>query len=752
MTTPAADPPWRAARTGLPGDATASNRSAQVAQFLTSHGVTPVYEGAALVTPAGNVGFGSGGIEWVSLGTSDIDQPFAMPGGATATGRVTIPVSPAGNGADVTVSLWTDSAGAPGTLLASTVLPATHLAQLAAPDGLPGGPLATAASNAILSGDAVTVTPWASPVTSTGSAALPSCAQSGNYLIYAGGQVGGTTPVASVFTVGWDGGQAPGTVLPQPSLPVATGFGALVATADVLVFAGGVTNFTTFADVASVFTAGWSPDSGQVEAWTSQPSLPAATSNASGAFDAATDTVYIVGGGGLSGYTTAVWYARVVNGQITAWTAGPPLPAAKRYVAAGVIGGWLVAAGGAAGASPDSTDTWLAKVASDGSLGPWTAGPAAPAAIAPQNGAGYAVTASGLVTAPDAGGQVLTLPVTVDGPGQWAAQASIASLAGAQSPTAAFAAGDGQWQLITIFQGSPSGYASAPLASVPVISVPLPASGLTGGATYHLVLHQDGGTAADYVQAALDPSALPSAASTRPRAGGSWTGQPNGYSLFAGVSDQSPGGQAWHLWEDSGGKVTTLLWAGTGTRLLGALESTASPAGPLNANTLTTASGAGWNGFNGTFSVSGSPPAGAPNPDAGLYTQVGATAGAMEESGAPFQVTPGTWYRVSASAWTATTTVILGVDWLDSSGTYISTSVQSFTVTASTWTALATDPLIAPSGAAKAYPRVAPAAGTGNSVYATSVIASRVSAPRLPMVTQVTYDSAGLPSGTVQFA
>jgi hypothetical protein len=51
-----------------------------------------------------------------------------------------------------------------------------------------------------------------------------------------------------------------------------------------------------------------------------------------------------------------------------------------------------------------------------------------------------------------------------------------------------------------------------------------------------------------------------------------------------------------------------------------------------------------------------------------------------------------------------------------------------------------------------AYPRVAPAAGNGNSIYATAVIAARVSAPRLAAVTQVTYNAAGLPSGTARLA
>lgn len=579
---------WQAARNGLTGDAEAVNQAAQVAQFLFAHGITPVYTGSQLVTPAGNVGFAQGGIDWLNLGSVDVDQPFTLPSGTTV-GRVTLPLSPVGGGADVQVSLYTDSGGSPNTLITQAILPASHLAQLAAPQGLAsGGPLATGASNTMRCND-TTVVAWATPVSDAGAAAFPAVAQSGNYLILAGGEVGGTTASKSVFTVGWQGGAAPGTVLPQPPLPVATTDGTLVVTADVAVLAGGVTNLGTFAPLATVWVAGWSPDSGQLQSWAQGPNLPVATFNANGAFDPATDTVYVLGGE-VTGpvFTAAVWYAQAVNGQLGAWKAGPSLPAPMILMAAAVVNGWLVVAGGQTGAATSTTGTWLARVQADGSLAPWQAGPPAPYSLAPQGGAsnvggGFTATTSGLVAANFGGGQLMAFTVTGDGAGSWTSQADNSADSGGAA-VAAFALAAGQWQLVTIFINgggllANGGYSSGVLASVPAISVPLPTTGLTASTTYHVVLHQLGGSAASYVQAAVDPHALATVAKTRPASGGSWTGLSNGYSLLAGIWDLTPVPPLQHLWEDSGTRVTTLLHAGTGGQLLGVVEATQFPSG-----------------------------------------------------------------------------------------------------------------------------------------------------------------------------
>jgi hypothetical protein len=574
---PSAGPSWLAARTGLPADPAAVNRPAQVTQFLAAHGITAVYAGTQIITPSGNVGYGYGDIDWADLGVSDVDQPFTMPGGETAVGRVTVPLSPAGNGADVTVSLCADSGGSPGTVIASARIPAAWTAQLAAPAGLPAGPLATAQSNTLRLDD-VTSVPWASPVTSPGSPALPTVTSSGNYIIQAGGQAGGAE-AASAFTVGWDGGTAIGTVLPQPAVPQPTGLGALIATPDTLVLAGGQPTLSTV--TADVWAASWAPDTGIAGAWTAQAPLPQALWGAASAVSGG--TVYVIGGAhtaaGAPG--TSVYYATVSNGQLTGWSAGPPLPAARYDMFAAVVNGWLVAGGGG-DLSGYYAGVWYAPLGPDGTPGSWLPGPPLPAASVIQGGCCLAVTDSGIVLFSGSGplGPVYlaqSLAVTADGPGQWQQQALNPSLIPGvnpgNNPAAAFALTAGTWQLIAIQPGQGT-YCTGVLASVPVISVPLPATGLTPGGTYHILVHQDGGDLNDYAQVALDPGALAAAAQARPAGGGPWTGLPGTYSMLAGVFDQTPGGQLLHTWEDGGARITAMVYGSAYGQLLGLCEAT----------------------------------------------------------------------------------------------------------------------------------------------------------------------------------
>jgi hypothetical protein len=572
---PSAGPSWLAARTGLPADHVAVNRPSQVTQFLTAHGITAVYAGTQIITPSGNAGYGYGDIDWVSLGTSDVDQPFTMPGGETAIGRVTVPLSPAGAGADVTVSLCADSGGNPGAVIASARIPAAWIAQLTAPSGLPGGPLATAQSATLRMNDVAGI-PWASPVSSLGSPSLPTSASSGDFIIQAGGQDGGSV-VASAFTVGWGGGAAIGTVLPQPAVPQATGTGTLIATPDTLVLAGGQPSLSTV--TADAWTAAWAPATGITGAWTSQAPLPQALTGAAGAVSG--DTVYVIGGAGTASGPpgTSVYYATVSNGQVTAWSTGPPLPAARYGMIAGVVNGWLVAAGGG-DLSGYYAGAWLAPVNPDGSLGAWLPGPPLPDAVFTEAGCSYAVTASGIVVFSGFGNSgilnlVQSLTITADGPGQWQQQALNPAVnpGGGNNPVAAFGLGAGTWQLFSVSPGS-AAYCTGVLASVPVISVPLPATGLTPGGTYHLLVRQDGGDLNDYAQVALDPGALAAAAKIRPSGGGPWTGLANTYSMLAGVWDQAPGGALLHTWEDGGARIASLVYGSAYGQLLGLCEAT----------------------------------------------------------------------------------------------------------------------------------------------------------------------------------
>lgn len=139
--------------------------------------------------------------------------------------------------------------------------------------------------------------------------------------------------------------------------------------------------------------------------------------------------------------------------------------------------------------------------------------------------------------------------------------------------------------------------------------------------------------------------------------------------------------------------------------------------GVLNANPyFTGGDGTGWAALNGTFAVSAAPPAGSPFPFAGLYTEVGASAGGGEESAQPFRVAPNTQYLVTAWVNSPTTSVTIGFQFQNSAFTNLGLQTQTFAVTANTWT-LVTTVQASPATAAWAFPHIAPATGNGNQVY-----------------------------------
>lgn len=155
----------------------------------------------------------------------------------------------------------------------------------------------------------------------------------------------------------------------------------------------------------------------------------------------------------------------------------------------------------------------------------------------------------------------------------------------------------------------------------------------------------------------------------------------------------------------------------------GLSASTIGQLGVLNANPyFAGADGSTWTGFNGTFAVSSSPPAGTPYANAGFFTITTAAAGAAgEEAGQPFRVAANQPYLVTAWVYSSNTSAVVGFDWQNSSHVYISTSTQTFTVTANTWT-LVTTVQTSPGTAVWAYPRLAPADGVGNTIYFTAVL------------------------------
>lgn len=580
------NPSWQAARAGMPGDSNATNHATQISQFLATHGVTPVYAGNQIVTPLGYCG-PSNPINWVNLGTFDMDQPFAMPAGATAIGRVTLPLTPVGAGADVTVSLCADSGGSPGTAITSTRIPASWLTQLAAAGGLSAaGPLGTALSNSVVFGP-VTNTAWSQPAVSANGSGTYACpVTSGSYTILLGGWDSTANAAATtVATIQYQGGQAVSGPVPQPPLPKGAWFAMAAATASTVIFAGGINGL---ANLANVWTASWDPDTGSISAWTAQTALPNPVIN--GGMATWGDFVYVVGGNTANtsaSATAGTWYASAVNGQIQSWLPGPSLPAAITNPYVAVVGNWLIAAGGLNSSGTALTGCYYTAINADGSPGPWKAGPSLPVqgyAFSPGWNLMAADSAMVIVSGPQTSSSSVSsytqaLTVSADGPAlTWRQEYANVSVLG-EFQMAYYQSGNpGEWMTFALHL---TNYDATAMDPMPVISVPLPASGLTAGATYHLVLHQDGGDLNDYVLTPLLPNGEAMAAQTRPATGGAWTPQPSVYSMLAGVWDQAPAGSLLHLQEDAAAKVTSLIPAAASNQLLGVCEATAFPDGTL---------------------------------------------------------------------------------------------------------------------------------------------------------------------------
>jgi hypothetical protein len=150
----------------------------------------------------------------------------------------------------------------------------------------------------------------------------------------------------------------------------------------------------------------------------------------------------------------------------------------------------------------------------------------------------------------------------------------------------------------------------------------------------------------------------------------------------------------------------------------------------------------GWIGNNGTLVVVSDPPAPSPFPYAGLFTVANSGVNAaMEESGLPFLVVPPQSYLVASQIYTPTGTVVLGIAWTDGTGTLLSTSSSTISVASNAW-AVVSAAFAAPAGAVYGYPRVAPADGVGNTIYATAITTQ---ATTLGLLVSDTWHPVSLP-------
>lgn len=767
----ATTPSWQAARAGMPGDLDGTNASAHINQMLGTHAIQPVYLGNVLYAAGAQTSSSSTDFAWLTptavtggagyLPSYDVDQPFTLPSGRSAVGRVQAALLPVGAGADVQVSLCSDSAGSPGAVLASTVVPKEWLTALGAPNGLAsGGPLAEAAFNAACLGPIATYN-WTQPAVSVnGAASYATPVTSGNYVTFLGGW-DSTASVASanVATVSYLGGQTLSGPVPQPSLPQAAFYAMATATSSMVMFAGGTAN-TNNPSFNNVWTASWNPNTGTVGSWTAQANLPQALIQGGAASWG--DTVYIIGGSttvSASNAVNTVYFANAVNGQIQSWQAGPSLPQALQTVFTGVVGNWLIVAGGQTASGATSGTVYYAAINADGSLGAWRTGPSLPTPVVnsnPQWGTaitdGALILLGGVTPGNNVTSAVQTLSVAAEGLAD-AWQSQTFSSAGV-AQLAAFPDGSpGEWELFVL---SKSGvYHAVPVPSVPLVSIPLPATGLTGGGTYHLLFHQVGGDANNYVQLGEIACSSQQWLYANRYSGGPWTAHTSA-ALLVNIYDQGQTGRLLHTWEDpsstgTAARTSTVVTDFRG-RLLGACEATALPNNPLNSNPTFTSGVSPWTAVGGTIAQSSAQTHGG-NAYSGLLTPNGTAASAYAQS-EMLPVTAGQWY--TASGWLYSTpgysSVSLSVIWYDHAGNSLASSNRTVSLGAATWTQL-TNTFQAPAGAAQAA--LAPAEGgtppASAALYLSGLTLTAANPTTIASVAQVDYgQGVWPPTGVTQ--
>lgn len=763
-------PAWEAARNGLPGHVDSTNHAGQIGQFLGSHDTTIIRQGPAMSSPNGLPGF-----YWIAApSTADLDQQITMPGGQSELGRVTLPIRAFGNGADVKVTLSADSGGKPTLTspIASATIPAQWLVNQGAPNGLTDAttsPMALARDNTLaLVG--LSTYPWTQPnSTSSGAASAAASLTSGNYIVLLGGAVGATA-VATAATVQWGGGTSLGLPQPQTPLPQAAYYGAVAATKDTIMYAGGQDGGTYY---SSVYTASWDPNTGTIGSWSSQASLPTTLTLAGGAAHASTGTLYIVGGttdGTSANAQSFVYYATPSNGAIGAWQQGARMPQPLHVHVTAVVGDWLIVAGGLTQSSSVSPWVYYSHINPDGSLSGWQYGPLLPTPIW-TNGPGWdvATTDSAIVLV---GGNtdliggttnaVQLLTTTPEDIGAaWTQQrlGVAGTFQAALFSTGANAVSNEGWQLTILHSGS---YDTTAVYPIPVISVPLGATGLTPGGTYHITYQQiQGATQDDYTNLGIQAGALPNADATDSfRFRNTWFTLLPGYQVPITLYGMPATGRPIHTISDVGyygdaGQISTINFAHN-YRMLGLYEATRMPADPLNANPTFTTGVSPWTWSGGTLTQSSAQVHGG-YAYSGLLTPSGSasTVSALSEA---IPVTGGTWYAVQAWVYSPTgwSQVSLSRVYLDSTGTQISSYDTVQSVPAATWTQIV---LFVQADAGASFARLQPkqlgTPGVSNLLYLSYVTLTPTFPAMLPSVAQVTYPDGSTswpPTGITQLA
>lgn len=690
-----ATPNYSAPVNGIIGNAGATAASAQLNQLLGTHSDAVIYPGTAVVTPftalTANVNMWN-----TPLTATDVDQPFTMSG--TSIGRVTIPILPVGAGADLLVSLMTDSSGSPGSMICQTRIPAAWIYQLSAVAGAqtPAGtaPVVTATGNPLavaqtyaygLSGTVQQNYNYPPAFAPVGTAASPAAAYWNGYIYLIGGVTNGVA-LNGVYTISYDSAGNLGNAVPQPVFPTNNdGSSASIVAIDsvsgspVLINCGGGLTFGG-SPVATVYAAAVSTTDGSLSQWSQLTSLPAA--NQSHSLATYNGYVYSVGGKNSTGTLNTVQVGLLENGQITGWTPTTPLPVQTSLAYVGVTpDGVLIVAGGTNAAfSPSYTQVWYAQInAATGQVGTWYTGPSLPSPGFFDLNCNPYVNQFGFYDISN----TLNLPFTPDGPAFVWNEVNT----GTTDFPGYYDFGNGQ-VLAYAFNSGSSQYAYLYFNVMPTLSVPLPATGLTSGATYHVLLQQQTGDASDYLvtcisQFGYQPNTGPTVL-TSPKLAYTWTAGTAHYAVPITVYNNSvPASVALplHTWEDNGSKVTQLVQATTpDNRMLGVLEAVRSGA-QLNQNSGFETGISPWTVSGGTVVQSTA------------HSFTGAHSALCTPNGTATQCylqseqipcLPGQDVNVQAWVWlTTSVTNNLGcaINWYSATGGYMSTTSNSLSAT-----------------------------------------------------------------------
>lgn len=758
-----------AAENGFPANREAVNHADQLNQFLGTANTQVVYPGVAIL--ADNPG-GNGqhlNLSSVPPDIQDRSQSFVMPAAKTEIGRITLPLIQTGKGSDLKFTLCPDNGSGSPNLnapICSTLIPASWLKNITIQGSLTTDvpPLVTTQYNSVAFLNDFSFS-WTQPAVGPGGAALYATpCTDGLYLILSGGYTG-SGPAATVATVQSLGLGVIGNPTLQPSLPQPTWYHGITTTSSSVIVAGGTDGGAIY---ASVWSASWDVNTGSIGAWTAQTSLPVPFEQ--GAMTSWGDFVYVVGGsatGALSDAYNTVYYADATNGQVQSWSLANKFPVGLQVPVVAAVNGWLIVCGGRDAANTARAETYYAKInETDGSLGPWYDGPDMPVAM---YGLGsqwsYAATESalctfsGLTSASTYTPQFQTLSVMTDSIGTWWSQDSGAA---GTYQIAAFPHGEpGNWQYNVIAN---TNYFGADTLVVPLVSVPLPATGLTPGATYHVVIHPLNETLSDYTQFYTGSTGtLPTYLLRSRYTNGAWIPQVNGRVFPMTIYDNTPGGaQPIHLWQDPNGTLTNLdnqaMSASTYVydfygRLLGYCDAISQPQDPLNSNTLTTASVSPWTATGGAITASAAQVHNG-YADSGLLTPDGVTAIVYAQSEL-ISVTAGIAYTISSWLYMTTTyaNVSMSVNWFDGNQVYMSTSSNVQTIGSATWT-LFQNQYVAPVGAA--YATLVPTLGgtppAVNPLYLSFAALRRTDGSTLSSVAEMNYDGTNLrpPTGITQ--